>query len=197
MVQEPQSTATADCSSRFFSVLFLFISVTFEAVKIDDPRTQPCSAFSDLKKHVCMHIVTVVWFTDDLKRKLRQALPLNHMEDFKVISSEDLVILRQKNSLEVKGAVPAWFTFITRMSLAILRRFQRITVEVCEWAALKACQQKNGKYCCVTSHFSLTLRKIYTDTFQLGYTWSVDPLKIGSRQMSWCQLLLLKVLFGA
>lgn len=95
MVQEPQSTATADCSSRFFSVLFLLISVTFEAVKIDDPRTQPCSAFSDLKKHVCMHIVTVVWFTDDLKRKLRQALPLNHMEDFKVISSEDLVILRQ------------------------------------------------------------------------------------------------------
>lgn len=95
MVQEPQSTATADCSSQFFSVLFLLISVTFEAVKIDDPRTQPCSAFSDLKKHMCMHIVTVVWFTDDLKRKLRQALPLNHMEDFKVISSEDLVILRQ------------------------------------------------------------------------------------------------------
>lgn len=60
MVQEPQSTATADCSSRFFSVLFLLISVTFEAVKIDDPRTQPCSAFSDLKKHVCMHIVTVI-----------------------------------------------------------------------------------------------------------------------------------------
>lgn len=156
------------------------------------------SFLSSEKTHMCMHIVTVVWFTDDLKRKLRQALPLNHMEDFKVISSEDLVILRQSlGALEVKGAVPAWFTFITRMSLAILRRFQRITVEVCEWAALKACQQKNGKYCCVTSHFSLTLRKIYTDTFQLGYTWSVDPLKIGSRQMSWCQLLLLKVLFGA
>lgn len=194
MVQEPQSTATADCSSRFFSVLFLLISVTFEAVKIDDPRTQPCSAFSDLKKHVCMHIVTVVWFTDDLKRKLRQALPLNHMEDIIWGFSDST---SEPGALEVKGAVPAWFTFITRMSLAILRRFQRITVEVCEWAALKACQQKNGKYCCVTSHFSLTLRKIYTDTFQLGYTWSVDPLKIGSRQMSWCQLLLLKVLFGA
>lgn len=68
------------------------------------------------------------------------------MEDFKVISSEDLVILRQSlGALEVKGAVPAWFTFITRMSLAILRRFQRITVEVCEWAALKACQQKKWK----------------------------------------------------
>lgn len=61
IVQEPQSTAAGNGSGQFFSVLFLLIPITFEAVKIDDPRTQPCSAFSDLEKtHMCMHFVTVV-----------------------------------------------------------------------------------------------------------------------------------------
>lgn len=32
---------------------------------------------------------------------------------------------------------------------------------------MKACQQKNGKYGCITSYFSLTLRKIYTDNLSL------------------------------
>lgn len=59
--------------------------------------------------------------------------------------------------LEAKGGVPAGFTFITRMSLAVHRRFQRLTAEGHEWAPLKACQ--HGKYCCITSCFSLTPKK--------------------------------------
>lgn len=46
---------------------------------------------------------------------------------------------------EVEAVVPAWFTFITRMSFATLQHFLRLTVEVHEWAALKARQTKDGK----------------------------------------------------
>lgn len=46
---------------------------------------------------------------------------------------------------EVEAVVPAWFSFITRMSFATLRHFLRLTAEVHEWAALKARQTEDGK----------------------------------------------------
>lgn len=87
--------------------------------------------------------VLLQWFhfTDDTE----STLPA-FTETYTVMSSEDWLILRQgRDFVELEAVVPAWFTFITRMSLATLRRFQHLTAEVRKWAALKACQTEDGK----------------------------------------------------
>lgn len=85
--------------------------------------------------------------------------------------------------LEVKEAIPAWSTFITRMSLAILRRFQHLTAEVREWAALKACQQKMENTVAQLLVFPWPLKKKVN--FHVSNTNSVWLICVLSPNLRW------------